>query len=110
MHNCNQFIDSFKHAAEIIKTDQNAKMIMCADTYKNSRGYNLTTTSEISVLIPGKNSMQPSNRDIVLYKHSINDPQRHEIMHINKTHPKYDCLHNVSLFPRGEDVKYWHSG
>lgn len=103
MHNCNPFIDSFKHAAEIIKTDQNAKMIICADTNKDSRRYNLPTTSEISVIIPGNNSMQPSNRDIVLYKHSINDPQHHEIMHINETHPKYDSLHYVLLFPHGED-------
>lgn len=108
MHNCNPFIDSFKHAAEIIKTDQNAKMIICADTNKDSRRYNLPTTSEISVIIPGNNSMQPSNRDIVLYKHSINDPQHHEIMHINETHPKYDSLHYVLLFPHGEDG--WSNG
>lgn len=103
MHNCNPFIDSFKHAAEIIKTDQNAKMIIRADTNKDSRRYIMPTTSEISVIIPGNNSILPSNRDIVLYKHSTNDPQHHEIMHINETHPKYDSLHYVLLFPHGED-------
>lgn len=101
MHNCNPFIDSFKHTAEIIKTD--AKMIIRADTNKDSRRYNMPTTSEISVIIPRNNSMLPSNRDIVLYKHSTNDPQHHEIMHINETHPKYDSLHYVLLFPHGED-------
>lgn len=106
MHKCNPFIDSFKHAAENIKTVQNAKMIMCADTNKRSRGYNWTTISEISVIIPGKNSMQPSNQDIALYKHSINDPQRHENMHINETHPKYDFLHYVLLSPHGEVLAF----
>lgn len=54
MHNCNPFIDSFKHAPEIIKTYQNAKMIIRADTNKYSRRYNMPTTSEISVIIPRK--------------------------------------------------------
>ena len=108
LHECNPFVNSFKHAAETMKKHANAQLILTADSTKDSRRYNLPTSSEISVIIPGSNSKEPSSRDIVLYRRSTDDPQGHKIIHIHETHPKYDPLHYVLLFPYGEDG--WHVG
>ncbi|XP_063418456.1 uncharacterized protein LOC134701259 [Mytilus trossulus] len=106
MHECNPFVHTFKHAADVMKTNENFQLILTSDTTKDSRRYNLPTSSEISVILPGTNTTEPSKRDIVLYCRSTNHPEGHNIIHINETHSKYDSLHYVLLFPFGEDG--WH--
>ena len=106
MHECNPFVHEFKHAADVMKTNDNVRLILTSDTTKDSRRYNLPTSSEISVIIPGSNAKEPSKRDIVLYSRSTHHPEGHNIIHINETHTNYDSLHYVLLFPYGEDG--WH--
>ncbi|XP_071137070.1 uncharacterized protein [Mytilus edulis] len=109
LQDCNPFIDIFKNAAKIMHDDHNAshqniKLVLHADTSKDTRRYNLPTASEVSLIIPGSQMKEPTNRDIVLYKNSSNHPKGYDIIHITETHPKYDPLHYVLFLP------YGHSG
>ena len=104
LHKCNPFIDSFRQASDIMsKSDTDVSLVLKADTTKDRRRYNLPTSSEISIIMPGCSVSQPSHRDIVLYKRSENHPNGYKTMHINETHPKYDSLHYVLLLPYGQD-------
>ncbi|XP_070555418.1 uncharacterized protein [Ptychodera flava] len=104
LHLNNPYVQVYKHASEIISQDHNSewKLILHADVRKDQRRYNLPTTAEISVIIPGTTNDQPMNRDIVLYASSNSHPQGYKVMHINEMHPKYDPLHYVLILPFGE--------
>ena len=106
LHECNPFVGCFRHAADMFSTSQdseNMKLVLKHDTNKDLRRYNLPSSSELSVIIPGSSSSNsPSNRDIVLYKRASNNPNSNDIMHINETHQYYDPLHYVLIFPFGD--------
>ena len=66
LHKCNPFIDSFRQASDIMsKSDTDVSLVLKADTTKDRRRYNLPTSSEISIIMPGCSVSQPSHRDIV---------------------------------------------
>ena len=106
LRECNPFVGCFRHAADMFSTSQdseNMKLVLKHDTNKDLRRYNLPSSSELSVIIPGSSSSNsPSNRDIVLYKRASNNPNSNDIMHINETHQYYDPLHYVLIFPFGD--------
>lgn len=87
LHDCNPFIDIFKSAVKVMEkskeSDDCIKLVSHADTTKDMRRYNLPTSSDVSVIIPGTTTKQPSHRDIVLYKNSSKHPNGHKIIHIN---------------------------
>ena len=105
LHECYIFVACFKHAAEIFTTSvESEKMILVLkqNTYKDLRRYNLPTSSEISVIIPGSSNNSSSNRDIVLYTRASSNPDSRDIKHLSETHQYYDPLHYVLIFPYGD--------
>ena len=102
LHQCNPYVACFKRTADVFsrsKESENLKLVLKQDTYKDLRRYNLPTASEIAVIIPNYSSDLPTNRDIVLFKRSSNNPDAHDITHIKKTKQYYDPLHYVLIFP-----------
>ena len=69
----------------------------------NRRRYNLPTTDEIAVVIPGDGTKVSGMRDGILHLHGNN-----ELMQINECHPAYLPLHYVLLFPHSE--RGWEPG
>lgn len=73
------------------------------------RRYNLPTTDEIAVILPGDGAESSGMRDIMLHLRGDNG-----LMQINECHPAYLPLHYVVLFPYGElgwnpDLKQWNA-
>ncbi|CAC5384605.1 unnamed protein product [Mytilus coruscus] len=107
LHGCNPFIDIFKSTVNLIKntkeSNQSIKLVLHADTTKDEQRYNLPTCSEVSVIMPGEVTTEPTHRNIILYKNSTSHHKGYEMIHINENHPKYDPLHYVLLMPPGQD-------
>ncbi|XP_077977577.1 uncharacterized protein LOC144433142 [Glandiceps talaboti] len=106
LHVHSPYVEIYKHASEIISHGSNAdwKLVFHAYVNQDQRRYNVPTTAEISVIIPGTTNNQPMNRDIVIYASSNSHPQGYNVMLINETHPKYDPLHNVLILPFGQQI------
>ncbi|KAF6144579.1 hypothetical protein GIB67_006071 [Kingdonia uniflora] len=72
------------------------------------RRYNLSSTDEIAVILPGDGSKISSVRDIIVYlKVELG------LMRISECHPAYLPLHYVLLFPTGQlgwsiPLKHWN--
>ena len=80
-----------------------ARMIIRADGGQDPRRYNLPTAPKIALLLPDSEySDVVADIDIVLHAYGGG------IQRITETHCAYDSLHNVLLFPLGNDG--WHIG
>ena len=101
LHQCNPFVQAYKHAAECIHTDPSLTFVLRADPSTDLRRYNMPMASEVSAIIPA-NSNTNSNRDIVLYKRASDNELGHSLMHISETSALYDPLQYVLLFPYGQ--------
>ena len=106
INSVNPFVQFYKHAAATVDSageqGKDVKMVLRADSSKDAHRYNLPTASEVAVILPG----DPQNfqqRDVVIYRKSDDHPLQQPIMRINETHPHFDSLHYVLLFPKGED-------
>ncbi|KAF7138508.1 hypothetical protein RHSIM_Rhsim07G0140000 [Rhododendron simsii] len=107
----NPFVDKFRQAYAILEQLDVAGQTLPAHLHysssKDQRTYNLPTTDEIAVVIPGDGSKACGMRDIVLHLRGDN-----QLMQINECHPAYLPLHYVLLFPYGElglepEMKQW---
>ncbi|XP_058225284.1 uncharacterized protein LOC131334340 [Rhododendron vialii] len=107
----NPFVDKFRQAYAILDqldiTEQTLPAHLHYNSSKDRRRYNLPTSDEIAVVIPGDGSKASGMRDIVLHLRGDN-----QLMQINECHPAYLPLHYVLLFPRGElgwepEMKQW---
>ncbi|KAG5524165.1 hypothetical protein RHGRI_030983 [Rhododendron griersonianum] len=107
----NPFVDKFRQAYAILEQLDVAGQILPAHLHysssKDRRTYNLPTTDEIAVVIPGDGSKASGMRDIVLHLRGDN-----QLMQINECHPAYLPLYYVLLFPHGElgwepEMKQW---
>ncbi|GFS36770.1 hypothetical protein Acr_00g0047940 [Actinidia rufa] len=88
---------------DILQTVQDTLLYAATDR----RRYNLPTSDEIGVILPGDGSKVNGMRDIVLHLRGNN-----ELMRISECHPAYLPLHYVLLFPHGElgwepQLKQW---
>ena len=76
-------------------------MVIYNNRTYNSHCYNPPTSSDVAAIMIGDGYDQnPTNRDICLRLHNK------QLQRISETHPSYDSLHYVLLFPRGDDG--WH--
>ena len=64
---------------------------------QDARRYNLPTANEIAVIVGNSTEPDP-NRDIILALRTPNN----QLRRIYDTHPAYQTLAYVSLFPQGE--------
>ena len=104
LHDVNPYIKEYKHAAEVIRqAGDNAGEVrlVLKETGRDPRRYNLPTTSDIAIIMPGSGE-EPGHRDIALYRRASDDPSGHILKKINECHRMYDPLHYVLLFPHGE--------
>ncbi|KAF6151212.1 hypothetical protein GIB67_037420 [Kingdonia uniflora] len=109
----NPFVRIYRQANEVLNDaysidnqDVNvyAHLHYCSRT---NRRYNLPSTNEIAVILPGDGHESSSTRDIVVYFRG-----EHELMRISECHPTYLPIHYVLLFPHGEmgwepEMKKW---
>ena len=97
---CNPYIQSFRQARDIILSNRTTEisMIIYNDRTHNSHCYNAPTSSDVAAIMIGDgHDINPTNRDIHLKLHDEG------LQRISETHPSYDPLHYILLFPRGDD-------
>ncbi|RPD57504.1 hypothetical protein L226DRAFT_445735, partial [Lentinus tigrinus ALCF2SS1-7] len=97
-----QYTAVYKHAYEILREVQSDDVRLCLrfNPSTDRRRYNLPTTNEIAVILPGTGEEIHASRDIILRKRSK------ALERISDCHPAYACLHYVLLFPMG--THGWH--
>ncbi|PIA25852.1 hypothetical protein AQUCO_10700003v1 [Aquilegia coerulea] len=107
----NEMCKLYKQAFEILK-DANREEhseVPVRLTFKagtDCRRYNLPTSDDIAVILPGDGSKEAEKRDIVLHL------RNHHLERISECHPMYLPSHYVLLFPRGElgwstELRHW---
>ena len=109
---CYKWCESFRAALYIHarnsdgtsrRQGQIIKMVLRADASKDPRRYNLTTASEVALILPDA----PQHflaRDFILYCKTEDHPQQKTSEKISETHPYFDPLHDVLFFfPLGEE-------
>ena len=100
---CNPYIHNFRHVRDCIQTIASNKifMVIHADRTQDSCRYNAPSASEVAAIMVGDgHDLDASNRDIILRMRDRG------LQRISETHPSYDPLHYVLLFPQGDDG--WH--
>ncbi|KAF6139057.1 hypothetical protein GIB67_010783 [Kingdonia uniflora] len=85
------------NAYSIDNQDVNIHMHLYYSSRTDRRHYNLSSTYEIVVILPGDEQEAPNTRDIVVYLRG-----GHELMRISECHPAYLPMHYVLLFSHGE--------
>ena len=68
------------------------------------RRYNLPTGTDVAVILPVERETI-SNRDVIVYKNAASHTNGKQLMNIKVTHPMYDPLMYVLMFPFGD--KAW---
>ena len=95
----------FKHAYEILNNHRggtsDAQIRLRVMPGQDTRRYNLPTSDEMAVILPGDGSAQ-ERRDIILRLRA----DEHLYARIDDGHPAYSPLHYVLLFPNGDHG--WH--
>ena len=92
----------YKHAVAVIDSsgeqEKDIKMVLRADSAEDASRHNLPTASEVSLILPDNlQNFQPRG----IYRKSDDHPFQQSIMRISETHPHFDSLHYVLLFPKG---------
>ncbi|KAF6172925.1 hypothetical protein GIB67_035479 [Kingdonia uniflora] len=97
----NPFVRIYRQAYEVLNdvySADNQDVNVHAHLHYSSRTdrcrYNLPSTDEIAVILPGDGQEAPSTRDIVVYLRG-----GHELMRISECYPAYLPMHYVLLFP-----------
>ena len=98
------FANVFKHAFEVLERyphDSDAHIRLRVMPGQDRRRYNLPSTDEVAVILPGDGTA-PQRRDIILRSRTDNG----SLTRIDDGHPAYCPLHYVLLFPNGD--LGWH--
>ncbi|KAF6138255.1 hypothetical protein GIB67_019425 [Kingdonia uniflora] len=101
---CNPFARIYRQACELLNDTyeaDNQDINVHAHLHYNSRidrcRYNLSSTDEIAVILPGDGQESPSTRDIIVYLRG-----EHKLIRISECHPTYLPMHYVLLFSHGK--------
>jgi len=100
----NPFVGIFRQAQEILREQSEDNHLHVRLTYKahtDPRHYNLPTSDEIAVILPGDGTPEGDKRDIILRRKGGG------LKRISECHPTYSPLHYVLLFPKGELGWHW---
>ncbi|KAF6156091.1 hypothetical protein GIB67_007466 [Kingdonia uniflora] len=96
----NPFCELYRRAYEVLEDVAGEDENFNVPTYlhysasTDHRRYNLPSTNEIAVILPGDGSKINNLRDIILYLKA-----EQGLMRISECHPSYLPLHYVLLFP-----------
>jgi len=99
----NPFVGIFRQAQEILREQSEDNHLHVRLTYKahtDPRCYNLPTSDEIAVILPGDGTPEGDKCDIILHRKGGG------LKRISECNPTYSPLHYVLLFPKGE--LGWH--
>ncbi|KAF6147945.1 hypothetical protein GIB67_001520 [Kingdonia uniflora] len=114
MQQNNPFCELYQCAFEVLKAASggdenfNVPVYLHYDNSTDHHRYNMPTTDEIVVILPG-DGMEISNvRDIIVYR-----KQEQGLMQISECHPAYLPLHYVLFSPTGQlgwttKLKHWY--
>ena len=96
----------YKQAGDIMREHPtiDLKLVLRAHDDKpniDSRRYNLPTGTDVVIILPA-DMQNVSKRDVIVYKNEANHPNGKYLMNINATHPMYDPLMYVLMFPFGD--------
>ena len=102
----NPYAQLYKHAGDIMKENpsQDVKLVLRAHDEKSNidpHRYNLPTGTDLAVILP-VDRQDASQRDVVVYKNAKSHPGGKYLMNIKATHPMYDPLMYVLIFPFGD--------
>ncbi|TFK37141.1 hypothetical protein BDQ12DRAFT_576930, partial [Crucibulum laeve] len=103
LYNHHYGVQQYKAAYELtrnIPANENCKIALHFNADTDQRRYNLPTTDELAVILPGLGDQPEDSRDIVLHLRGGGLTQ------ISEIHPQYWPLHYVLLFPQGQPG--WH--
>ena len=101
----NPYAQQYLRMADIIKEKptENIKLVLRATgAAVDHRRYNLPSGTDVAVILPMTDSCATSGRDVVIYKTTADHPSAKSLMRIKSTHPMYDPLMYVLLFPFGD--------
>ena len=115
MSNYNAYAPIYQHAYEVLQNYDapDYTVRLCVAPGNDPRRYNLPTANEVGVILPGEDTFQGDQRDIVIhlrsqYYHNTHDHQNHlQLQRISEGHPAYRPLHYVLFFPFGEPGWYY---
>jgi hypothetical protein len=99
----NPYIQNFRQVRNMLLTNNipDISMRIYCDRTCDPHRYNHPTASDVAGIMIGDGfDVNPSNRDIILKLHDGN------LQRIAETHPSYDPLQYILLFPKGDDG--WH--
>lgn len=100
------YAEIYRHAFEVLQEQdedaQDVEIRLHVGPGRDPRRYNLPTSDDIAVILPGDGASMDS-RDIIL---RLRNPPNQPLQRIYDMHPAYPCLHYVLLFPYGEAG--WH--
>ena len=101
----NSYAQIYQQAADILRenpTEDVRLVLKTTGTKIDPQRYNLPTGTDVAVIIPTEGEQNVSRRDIVVYKNAAKHPNGKFLMRINETHPMYDPLMYVIMFPYGD--------
>jgi hypothetical protein len=99
-----RYADIYQHAYERLADHPDAAEVslqITLDAQSDRRRYNLPTTDEVAVVLPGDGTQGGGKREIIL--HRRDGPLRR----LTDANPAYLCLHYVLLFPWGSHGWNW---
>ena len=102
----NPYAHLYKQAGDIMKENptEDIKLVLKVhneNTNLDPQRYNLPTGTDIAIIFPVDRQVT-SERDIIVYKNAANHPDGKQLMTIKASHPMYDPLMYVLMFPFGD--------
>jgi hypothetical protein len=98
------YVEQFRHAYKVLADQPDSvhdvHVRLAADVQQDPCCYNLLSTNEVAVILPGDGTQVYNPCNIWVYK------QDRRLWCISNGHPAYACLHYVLLFPY--DTHSWH--
>ena len=92
-------VQLYKQAFDLTKNipaNQHCRIALRFTNEQDHHCYNLPTTTELAVILPGDGDQATNSRDIVLFRTGGG------LQRINDLYPFYPALHYVLLFPTGQ--------
>ena len=104
----NPYAKLYRQAGDIMKENptEDVKLILRAhakETNIDPRRYNLPTGTDVAVILPADVGLPNTlDRDVIVYKNEASHHSGKSLMNIKATHPMYDLLMYVLIFPFGD--------
>ena len=105
LHGINPYARLYSTVGNYMKINpaKDVNLIMCTTSNDiDPHKYNVPTSTDIAMVIPVENGDLPLNKNIVIYKNVESHPKNIPLMSIDYTHPMYDPLLYVLIFPWGD--------